>query len=186
MPNIIKLLLAFCISILLFSCSNPKADYDTVQKLQDESEKSIQRTTDYDLKVKSCDDAINALQGFLQKYKEGEWNNVAKTALFSWQAKKASLLQELTSLTESLYKLMSDRAIEEANMKHPGSNIEKLQLDDHKFRKEPDKIVFDNVYSVKMRGELFGINVFNFIVKVSGHVLTDAKNVVIDNAVVEE
>jgi hypothetical protein len=37
-----------------------------------------------------------------------------------------------------------------------------------------------------MRGELFGINVFNFIVKVSGHVLTDAKNVVIDNAVVEE
>ena len=41
-----------------------KADYEKVQKLQDANEQIIQRTADYEIKIKACDDSISSLQGF--------------------------------------------------------------------------------------------------------------------------
>jgi len=55
------------------------------------------------------------------KHQEGEWTNTAKTALDSWQSKKSSLQQEVTSLSEELYRLMNDRATELASSHHPVS-----------------------------------------------------------------
>jgi len=136
--------------------------------------------------IKSCDDAISALQGFISKYNEGEWSNVAKTALSTWQAKKESIIQKFKSLTEMLIKKMNNRAVEEALNLHPGSGIEKIQFKESKSQKEPDKVIIHAIYSVKMRGKIFGIHVFNFIVKVSGHIATDSDNVFIDNSSIEE
>lgn len=179
-------LLAILFLLFLPSCSDPKADYDTVQKIQEASELTIERTSDFDVKTKACDDVINALQMFLSKHSEGEWTNTAKTALASWQSKKASLQQEITSLSEKLYRLMNDRATELATKHHPVSKIEKLQLADRQTNKEADKIVVNDSYSVKMRGAILGKEVFNFSVKVSGHISTNSKSVAIDNAVIEE
>ena len=176
------------LSFLLFmpSCSDPKADYDTVQKIQEASELTIERTSDFDVKTKACDDAINALQTFVTKHQEGEWSNTAKTALESWQSKKSSLQQEVTSLSEKLYRLMTERAAELASNHHPVSKIEKMQLADRQTRKEADKIVVSDSYTVKMRGAILGKEVFNFSVKVLGHISTDSKSVTIDNAVIDE
>ncbi|MGB8298561.1 MAG: hypothetical protein WCG85_24310 [Polyangia bacterium] len=176
------------ISLLLFlpSCSDPKADYDNVQRIQEASELTIERTSDYDVKIKACDDAINALQSFVSKYKEGEWSNTARTSLDSWQSKRSSLQHEITSLSDNLYHLMADRATGLADSHHPLSKIEKIQLADRQTKKEADKIIVNDSYSVKMRGAIIGKEVFNFSVKVIGHVSTNSKSVSIDNAVIEE
>jgi len=182
----IRLLLPLLGLLMLSSCSDPKADYDNVQKIQDASELTIQRTSDYDIKAKACDDAINALQTFLAKHADGEWANTAKTALDSWQSRKSSLHQEFTSLSEKLYQLMSVDAALAASKHHLGSKIEKIQLSDRKSSIEGQKIVVNDVYLVKMRGQIIGRNVFNFMVKVSGHISTDTKTVAVDNSAIEE
>jgi len=41
-------------------------------------------------------------------------------------------------------------------------------------------------YTVKMRGAILGKEVFNFSVKVLGHISTNSKSVAIDNAVIDE
>jgi PBP1b-binding outer membrane lipoprotein LpoB len=179
-------LLALSVLLFLPSCSDPKADYDTVQKIQEASELTIARTSDFDVKIKACDDAINALQTFVAKHQEGEWTNTAKTALDSWQSKKSSLQQEVTSLSEELYRLMNDRATELASSHHPVSKIEKIQLADRQTKKEADQIVVSDSYTVKMRGAILGKEVFNFSVKVLGHISTNSKSVAIDNAVIDE
>jgi len=178
--------LAFSFLLLLPSRSDPKADYDTVQKIQEASRLTIERTSDFDVKIKACDDAINALQAFVTKHPKGELTNTAKTALASWQSKKSSLQQEVTSLMDKLYRLMNDRAIELAKRHHPASKIQMMQLADRQTKKEPDKIVVNDSYAVKMRGAIVGKEVFNFLVKVSGHASTDSKSVTVDNAVIEE
>ena len=179
-------LLAFSFLLFLPSCSDPKADYDTVQKIQEASELTIERTSDFDVKIKACDDAINALQSFVTKHQEGEWTNTAKTALDSWQSKKSSLQHEITSLSDKLYQLMNDRANQLADSHHPLSKIEKIQLADRQTKKEADKIIVNDSYLVKMRGAIIGKEVFNFAVKVTGHVSTNSKSVSVDNAVIEE
>jgi PBP1b-binding outer membrane lipoprotein LpoB len=180
------LLVAFSFLLFLPSCSDPKADYDTVQKIQEASELTIQRTSDFDVKITACDDAINALQSFVTKYQQGEWTNTAKTALESWQSKKSSLQHEITSLSNKLYQLMNDRANQLADSHHPASRIEKILLADRQTKKEADKIIVNDSYLVKMRGAIIGREVFNFGVKVTGHVSTNSKSVEVDNAVIEE
>ena len=176
------------ISFLLFlpSRSEPKAGYDTVQKIQEASELTIERTSDFDVKIKACDDAINALQSYLTKHQEGELTHTAKTALDSWLSKRASLQHEITSLSDKLYQLMKDRATQLASRHHPASKIENMYLADRQTKKVTDKIAVNDSYTVKMRGAIFGKEVFNFLVKVSGHVSTDSKSVTVDNAVIEE
>jgi len=186
MHNFIKYIFIITLPVVFLCCSDQKTEYEAIQKIQDECARSIQRTSDYDLKIKSCDDAISSLQGFISKNNEGEWSNVAKTALSTWQENKESLIQKFKSLTDMLNKKMNARAVEVAKNLHPGSEIEKIQLTESNSRKEPDRVVTDAIYSVKMRGKIFGIHVFNFIVKVSGHIATDSNKVLIDNFTIEE
>ena len=172
--------------LILPCCSDPKADFDTVQKIQDTSELTIQRTADYSIKAKACDDAINALQSFLAKHTEGEWANTARTAIDSWRSRKSSLQQEFASLSQKLFQLTHDQAVQLAVKHHPASKIEKIELSDWKSTTDGLKIVVNDVYSVKMRGQIVGIHVFNFKVNVSGHISTDTKEVAVDNSAIDE
>lgn len=175
------------IAILQFSCANPKADYVEVQKLQDAAEQVIQRSPDYDTRIKSCEDAINALQTFLNTHKEGDWTNIAKNALSSWQARKASLAQELSSLSEQLYSRLKTRAIEESKKIHSASNIETIELGNRVKTKEGDAIKVIDTYSVRMRGAILGTHVFKLTVHVSGGIAMNTKSVFVnENANVEE
>ncbi|RPH52423.1 MAG: hypothetical protein EHM85_02885 [Desulfobacteraceae bacterium] len=175
-----------CLIGIVFSCANSKAEYEEVQKLQNITEQTIQHTSDYDLKIKACDGAINVLNDFVTKHKDGKWNTTATTALQSWESKKYSLQQEIELLTKKLSDLMNYRAFEEANKLHPGSRIEQLSLSVHKSEKYGTKFIFNNTYSAKMRGAFLGKHIFNFVVKVSGHIATDTKQAVVDSATIEE
>jgi len=175
------------IALLLVSCSNPRADYEEVQKLQDAAEQVLQRSPDYDVRIKSCDDAISALQRFLDKHKEGEWTDVARNALASWQARKSNFEREINSLMEQLSSQLRERAIEEAKKVHPASNIENLNLENRARRKEGYNILLNDTYSIRMRGAILGTHIFKLTVRVSGSIAMDSKKIFVDeNARVEE
>jgi hypothetical protein len=65
-------------SLILFSCSSAERDYRSVQNFQDAAEQIMQHSFDYDAKIKSCNDVIAVLNGFLQKHSSGEWASTAR------------------------------------------------------------------------------------------------------------
>jgi len=174
------------IVLLLFSCADPKGDYEKIQKLQDANEQVIQRTADYDIKIKACDDSIKSIQGFLEKHKEGEWSKVAKNALQSWESRKAVYNREINSLTEQLFPLLQKRAVEESTKAHRASKLETMNLVTRDKSKEGNNINVKDTYSVRMRGTLAGVHIFKLTVKVTGHIAMDSKSVFVDSALVEE
>ena len=179
-------LLACLVLALFSSCSDQKADYEAVQKIQDASELTIQRTSDYDIKGKACDDAISSLQAFLSKHSDGDLANAARTALASWQSRKASFQNEINALSKQLVQLMINRATELADQHHPLSKIEKIDLANRQTNKDGSTITVNDSYALKMRGKIIGRQVFNFTVKVSGHISTDKKVVAVDKSSLEE
>lgn len=79
------------ILLLLGSCSNAGKDYEPILQLQLSADQSIESTSDDAAKLKFCDEVIDALEGFLKRHPDGEWNATAKTALESWQSKRAAI-----------------------------------------------------------------------------------------------
>ncbi len=104
---------------------NRKLDFDAVQKLQDAAEEVMQHSTDYAVRMKSCDDMINSLQTYVSKHPEGEWTTSAKTSLMSWESRKTTLDRELSSLSNKLFgqEGSSNSGSEEGtwNVEHRGS-----------------------------------------------------------------
>ena len=97
------------VTFLLSSCSNPKKDYESVQRLQIATEQTIAITSDGAAKLKSCDSVITALQKFMKKHAEGEWNLTAKAALENWQAKRDSISKSWQATKDSLQEVASRR-----------------------------------------------------------------------------
>jgi hypothetical protein len=158
-----------------------------VQKLQDAAEQVMEHSFDYDVKIKSCDDVISALKSYLQKHSDTEWGKTAQTTLMSWQSRRDALQQELTSLNEKLSKMLAERAVYEAKMKHAFCNIEGIKLEKHDTRKDGVYILVKDNYFVRMKGALLGLDIFKLNVNVSGRISMDTKDVTVDeNAIVEE
>lgn len=178
---------AVLIALVLESCADPKKDYEDVQKLQDAAEQVIQRSPDYDTRIRACDNAIGAIERFLQEHKEGEWSNIAQNALSSWQSRKTSLEQELTALSELLYSKLQDRAVSECKKIHPASNIEEVKLDNRATTKDGNNVRVSDTYSVRMRGAVLGTHIFKLTVRVSGWIAMDSNRVFVDEtAIVDE
>lgn len=176
----------FLFVMLLTTCSNSEEEYNKVKKLQEDTEKSVAVTNDYDLKIQYCDNVISFIEQFLNDRKQDSFTDAASIDLKSWQTKRISFLEELDSLNELLYQRMAQRATVEAKNHHLGSNIEEIKLDTRNTRKGSNKIIVDDIYSVKMRGKFFGKNVFNFKINVTGYIATDIKDVAIENVIIEE
>ncbi|MCJ7457421.1 MAG: hypothetical protein MUP17_00305 [candidate division Zixibacteria bacterium] len=166
---------------------NRKLDFEAVQKLQDAAEQIMQHSTDYAVRMKSCDDIINSLQTYISKHPEGEWTTSAKTALMSWESRKATLEQELSSLSNKLYGLLKERAIQEANKVHRMSNIEEVRLDSRDKKAVGANIQVTDVYAIRMRGAIIRSSIFKLKVTVSGGIVPETKRVFVDeSATVEE
>lgn len=174
--------------LVLFSCSDEQEDVDKMQKLLEVGEQTMQHSTDYDVKIKVCNDMIILLQNFVKKHPEGEWSNTAQTALMSWESRRDIISREKESLTTELYSRLKARAKQEAKNAHPLSDIEgEVNLDKRDEWKQGSWIAVKDIYSIRMRGSILGTSIFKLKVVVQGHIATDTKQVSLDeNAAVVE
>ena len=158
-----------------------------VQKLLDASSQTIQQTADYDVKIKACDNAINALQKFLYEHKEGEWSDIAQNNLTAWKSRRSTFQQEITSLSQELSNQLMQKAISESDKRHFLSNVESIRLENRSQSKEGYTIQVKDAYAVRMRGALIGRDIYKMTVYVSGRIDMSLKKVFIDdNASIEE
>jgi hypothetical protein len=176
---------ALLISTLIFiSCSDPEGDYKNVQKLLAASENILENSYDYDILIKTCDDAINILEKYLEAHKEGNWSEVAKNSLLSWKSRKISFEQELNYLLEQLHDQLKTRAEKEAKKKHPISKIESINLDDRIKTKVGNSIQVMDTYSIRMVGAILGKNIFKLSINVSGSLAMDTQTITVDEKVI--
>lgn len=166
---------------------NSKLDFGAIQKLQAAAEQIMQHSNDYVVRQKNCDEIISTLQSYISKYPEGAWTTAAKTSLLSWQSRKTTLEQELSSLINRLSNQMRDRAISEAKKVHRMSNIEEVRLDKRNSRTSGANISVTEVYAIRMRGAIIGSSIFKLNITVSGQIDPATKQVFVDdNDIVEE
>jgi len=174
-------------AFVFYSCSNPESDYREVQKLLDMSDKVIQQTADYDIKIQACDNAINVIQKFLGKYKEGEWSDVAHNNLSAWESRRSVFLQEKTSLFQELFDQLLQKAMTESNKRHILTNVESIRLENRSQSKEGYTIEVKDIYAVRLKGAIIGRDIFKLLVEVSGRIDMSLKKVFVNNnASIEE
>jgi len=169
--------------LLLLSCANPKADYEEVQKIQTAAEQVVSTSADYDVRINECDNVIRALEGFLNKHKEGEWAATARADLGSWQSRKAVLQNEINSLSAELSARLRLKAAEESTRKHPFSSLELIYREDQTRIKQGSNLLVKETYSVRLLTGLFGLRVLKLTTTVSGGIAMDSKKVFVDDGV---
>ncbi len=168
------------IALWFCSCSSQQKDYDELQKLQEANEQTMQHTVDFDIKIKTCDDVITALQKYLSQHNNGEWVNTARTSLASWQSRKAEIESEKITLTDRLKKAIDDLAIKVSQNQHNMSHIETIDLTNNVITTEGTQMVMRNDYNVRMNN-LFKL-IFKFNVHIKGRANMATKNIAIDTS----
>jgi len=113
--NFIKIISLILLTIFMFSCSNDKKDFEDIKDLEKETNNIIYSTQDIHLKIKSCDNVINALNEFLTNRKINEWTKLAETDLELWKNRKAEFIQESDYLAVKQVASSSFLAIEKSN-----------------------------------------------------------------------
>ncbi len=88
------LLPAFAL-LLQASCSNPRKEYEPLQRMQSAVDASIQSTTGDATRFKACDSVITSLQEFIDRHPDGQWNATAKSDLEKWQSTRAGILEKI-------------------------------------------------------------------------------------------
>jgi hypothetical protein len=161
--------------------------YSRLQVILTSSEQVMSTSGDYDIKIKGCDDAINAIQEFLQKFDDGRLASTMQTSLVSWQQRKSACQEEFTTLVGNFSKISQEHAMELAGDQHKMSSVERIELTSRKQHKDGNKIILNDVYDVRMRGLVLGTSIFKLKVYVNGYISMDKKTVGIYNdAYVEE
>jgi hypothetical protein len=174
--------------VTLAGCSSStKPDYEAMQKVLDASERTIAQTYDYQIRIKTCQDAIGVLNAFLQKHHNGDLPTAARDALAAWESKKAALEQQFNQLSGELSDQLRQKAIDESNEAHPLSGVENIVLQNRATSKTGYTIFVTDTYSVRMKGAMIGYHIFKLLVTVSGYMRMDSNTVFVDkNASVEE
>lgn len=171
----------------LSGCSSAKEDYEQVQKLQVATEELLKNTFDFDVILQSCDNVVSSLQSYLEKHKEEEWSNLAKIALDSWKARRTAYENEFNSLHEKIAKALEEKATQASKEHHSFSNFEEFKLEKREKNKQGAILEFHDIYDVRMRGALFGKNVFKFKVHVFGSIAMDKREIEVkENTGIEE
>lgn len=172
----------FGLSLFLFACGpNAKNDYEEIRRLLDVTEQTIEKTIDFDAKLKACDDAIRILESFLKKHTEGEWVNIAKTALESWKTRREAIVNELESLRSRLSVETERIARRKAFHQHSLSDIETIFFEKRDEHKEGNNIITSDTYNVRMRGSVIGTSIFKLKIIVPGRIAMDTKSVSADD-----
>lgn len=126
---------------------------------------------------------VRVLDEFLRKHPQGEWSDVARTALQSWQSRKTTLSSERSSLVEELGTRLRNRSIEAARNAHGMSNVESVDLESRDQRTEGNRILITDIYAVRMKGAILGMHIFKLRITASGYIATDEKKVVVNDRV---
>ncbi len=162
---------------------NSKLDFEKIQKLQQAAEDVMQHSSDYAVQMKSCDDMTEQLQQYVSKHPKGDWIASAQTTLMSWKSRKANITQQLNSLIMKLSNLIEQRVRQEAKKVHPMSNIEKLQVESTNTNAIGGNIKVTSIVAVRMRGAIFGKDIFKLEITVSGEIVPESKQVFVDDDV---
>jgi hypothetical protein len=150
-------------------------DYEHVMKVQQTSNETQGYTSDYDIKIKSCDDVIASIRDFKAKHYQDEATPLLTTALSSWESRRAAYEQELNALYERAYELNKIKAIRAAEKWHSLSDIEEINLVSRDKKKDGNKIYVADSYHVRMRGRLIGTHIFKLNVKIESCISMDTK-----------
>jgi len=161
--------------------------YDEITKIQEASELIMENSNDYDVRIHSCDNVLNALTSYKSHYLVGKSDNTIATSLESWQGRKAALEREIKSLREKAFNLNREEALRLSKQQHNFSNVEKIELEKRTENKEGNNINIKDIYNVRMVGAIIGTNIFKLRITVTSHIATDSKSVwVDDDSIVEE
>jgi len=167
--------------------SSAKKDYEKLIELQQGTEQTFLQTHDFDIKINGCDNVINHLNKFLKRYPDDKRSDKVATALESWKSQKITFNLQLNSLVNNLSSLLSKKAAEAAQKKHPMSKIEEIALASQDKHTVGEKLNLTNVYSVRMKGKMLGKSIFKLSITTSGSIDIEDKNVLVnDKAQVEE
>lgn len=173
-------------------------DFSEVSKIQEVSEQTMKNTYDYDIKIQTCQNVINSLTSFLDKYRGQDLNAMTRTLsmsasgssdflgslntlLDSWKQRKSACENEFNTLKKRGYEMNLEKAKQRAQQQHLMSNIENIDLQDRQTRKEGNNFIIQDTYNIRMRGIIIGTSIFKFTVQVTSRIAMDTKNVFIDN-----
>jgi hypothetical protein len=164
-----------------FFSSGEKKDYEKLIKLQQETEQNLSQTYDFDIKISSCDNIINALNKFIKKYPDSERTDTAKIGLQSWYLRKSKFISQLNSLVNELSSNLDKTARDAARHKHKLSKVERCDNISQNKHTEGSKIFMTNVYTVSMKGKIIKKSISNFKITVSGSISIDDRTIFIDD-----
>jgi hypothetical protein len=161
--------------------------FDNMLRTEQTSENALGMTSDYDIKIRCCNEAVAAIKHFLSNYNQDKTLPELNTAISSWETRKSTLLQEINSLYERAYELNESNTAAAANRRHLWSTIDKMTLDSRDKRKEGDKIIVTSSYSIRMIGILLKTNIFNLRITTLSEISMSNKTVnLIGRPIVEE
>ena len=180
--------LVLCSLLLLVSaeegCSNEAGEFRRTQHLLAENQQAMQRSLDYDVRIKLCESSVQSLQQFVESYPHGDSIGTARSLLNLWSVKHDETAREKASLMSRLYLLLKGKALQEARHQHPLSKSpEDVVLQNREEWKQGSLIVVRDIYSVTMHEASKAEILIKMKVSVSGSVSMETRRVFVDDAV---
>jgi DNA repair exonuclease SbcCD ATPase subunit len=157
-------------------------DYSQLKAIEETSEHTLGMVHDYDVRATACDNVINAIEGFLQKYPEAQVKTVLITSLDAWKARKGELSAEFTSLLDQFGKATRERASKAAVSRHGLSHIESMEFKNREKSNEGVNLKVADTYIIRMKGNVLGTSIFKLKIIVSGFIALDTKRITIDSS----
>jgi outer membrane murein-binding lipoprotein Lpp len=185
MMNKILLVVTVLVAVSLFAgCSNEVEDFQKIHQLLTYDEQAIQHTNDYDVRIKVCSSAVQALQKFIESYPLGDSTNRARNLLSIWEVRHEEAVREKTTLMNRLYSLLKERAVQEARNIHPFSRVaDDASLDRREEWRQGSMIEVNDHYTITLREEAKVKRVFKLKVSVSGNLSIDTRKIALDDRV---
>jgi len=154
--------------------------YTQLQAILESADRTVSMSNDYELKISSCDSAINAATDFLRSHDDGKLAATLEASVFAWQQRKTAYQHELDLLRDEFNALSKERAVSLAEAQHTYSHIDKITLKSSTNQKNGAKVFISDIYDVRMKDGDTGRKFPIFKVHVNGYIDYDSRDVVIN------
>lgn len=168
---------------IFMACSDPEADFASVQQTLDASAASFRETQDPAAKIASCNAAITALRNFLERHKDGELGHRADQELAMWELRKSVLEHRPANPLEELSGELKHQAIQEAARQYPAARISEVRREGQTSSKAADTLRVAEVYAITMLGENGHRSITTVHIHTSGRIALNSKQVFVDEYV---
>ena len=149
---------------------NTLVDFSNLQKMIDASTTTVQQVYDYEEKINICNNVIIAIDNFIRDSRNIDLNNAAEKSQSDWISKRNEYQSALESLNNDLHKRMYAKAIAASNKHRRFSDIEKIELLNNEITKRENKINYERLYNVRMKGFFFDPDISKFTITVTGYI----------------